>query len=156
MLGIRATFTELSSTVFVFLTEYYLGDQTKEDGMGAAYGKYGGTQKCIWDSGQKPQGKRPLEDLGTQWVILEYNIKNFCQSHLQQEKLIWNLLHNWKTSTHFGICLDQANHTHNRSSTFFQNSGTEKVHYTARKPTKRICLAKQLGSSVPTVNTTVQ
>jgi len=57
-------FIELS--IFVFLTKYYLGDQTKEDEMGSAYGKHGGKQKCIQDSGQKPEGKRPLEDRGTQ------------------------------------------------------------------------------------------
>jgi len=34
-------FIELSSAIFVFLTKYYLGDQTKEDEMGSAYGNMG-------------------------------------------------------------------------------------------------------------------
>jgi len=34
--------------------------------MGSAFGKYGGKLKCIWDSGHKPEGKRPLEDLGAE------------------------------------------------------------------------------------------
>jgi len=63
-----------------------LGDQTKEDEIGSAYGKYGGKRKCIQDSGQKTEGERPLEDLGTGRVILKCNIKNFCQSQLQKEK----------------------------------------------------------------------
>jgi len=32
-------FIELFGTIFVFLTKHYLGDQTKEDEMGSAYGK---------------------------------------------------------------------------------------------------------------------
>jgi hypothetical protein len=62
--------------------------------MGTAYGKYGRKQKCIQDSGQKPEGKRPLEDLAKDRVILKCNIKNFCQSQLQKKKLTLNLLHN--------------------------------------------------------------
>jgi hypothetical protein len=70
--GKGVLFIEPSSTMFV----YYLGDQTKEDRIGTAYGKCGGKQKCVQGSGQKPQGKRPLENLGAQCVVLECNIKN--------------------------------------------------------------------------------
>jgi len=82
----RTIFIELSSNIFVFLTKYYLGNQTKEDEMGSEYGKYGGKQKCIWDSGQKPEGKRPFEDQGAKRVMLKCDTKKLCQSQLQKEK----------------------------------------------------------------------
>jgi hypothetical protein len=44
----------------VLLTKYYLGDQSKDSGMGGACSIYGGEERCMQVFRGKPEGKRPL------------------------------------------------------------------------------------------------
>jgi hypothetical protein len=42
------------------LAQYCSGDQIKKNGMGGAFRKYGGEERCIQGFCGEPEGKRPL------------------------------------------------------------------------------------------------
>jgi len=46
------------------LKEYYSGDEIENNKMNGACDMCGGQERCIQGLVEKPEGKRPLEDLG--------------------------------------------------------------------------------------------